>query len=727
MSSKLDRLASRRNTIIVLSLETEPATLLRLFLLGWRRARGRWCRLLVALGLDSCCSTTARLARVVNVVPCNVEEDGLDGHGLYPRRVGHNVVEVDGARRVLAERLGQGQRAGLAGRSATSRWLLFLNVDQCTSPLELGLQQGLQEGDVVGRDVDAAQRRVLCLAAARRLARTTGGGLGEDRGRGIRLVVGVLDEGQGVGRMAGQRVRAGNGERLEGDKVLGGRVELLGQLHVGGDTGQLLDGLEALERAVVEDKLLLEARQQATRGFGARHGRLALGLSCDDGGRLHDGAVVRTRQDTVAADAVADHLVVGGGARNVQELHIGVALGNALVAQVVDGGLGGVDGVLADGQHVVVGGRLVLGGHAGAAGHQLRLEACLGQVQRGPRRGNGGVLDLDLVRPPRQRARRGHDATHSPWRSRLEALDAVGRGGRLGLQNGRVDLVDRGDERRRVRRGGDALGRQEGLACDDGDGLGARHLELVGGVPQRRLNGLGEQVAEDVGADGGVVGQAQLPGLLLERGGAPEHGGIGTRLQTVNVAGAAGIVLQQIRQAGGVLGGLVETRDDVRAGVAGDAFFVGGMGCLHGHGLGESALGREQLESEYTPHVCSHLLGRDVVRIVVVFAPMPGGHAQLFPDIQQTVRQLCAVGAVVAVQQGLVSGRDHKLCDVHGVVVLFAISSLSSAVFLSPLVTIARPEQRVRPSACVLGRPQRIERAACRRMVCEGGVAGRES
>lgn len=174
------------------SAKPKPAPLLRLR----RRALDRLCG---SCGLWLGRALLAHLARVVDVVPGDVEEDGLHGDEGHLGREVDDVVEVDAADGELVEALDEGRQGGGGG-------LLLLvlaqvvDVDDGAVALELAVEEPAEEFDGGGGNLDVEGLRVRGV-----------GGLGE-AGRLLADARGVVDQAESVGDFADNGMRTANGE-----------------------------------------------------------------------------------------------------------------------------------------------------------------------------------------------------------------------------------------------------------------------------------------------------------------------------------------------------------------------------------------------------------------------------------------------------------------------------------------------------------------------------------
>ena len=147
--------------------------------------------------------------------------------------------------------------------------------------------------------------------------------------------------------------------------MLGG-FEAGGEVLVVGDAGKLGHCVEALQGAVVEDDLFFELGDLPAWGFAPLllRGWWRRGVAFLCLGRLTEfkvRPVVFAGEHSVTSDAPADHLKVYGGAGDLEALHTRVALRDALALELIDSCLGGVHGILAGGQDVIVGAGHVFG------------------------------------------------------------------------------------------------------------------------------------------------------------------------------------------------------------------------------------------------------------------------------------------------------------------------------------------------------------------------------
>ncbi len=171
--------------------KAEPASLLGLRWLAGCLS-GRW-----RLSCDG--SSNRGLTRVANIVPGDVEEDGLDGdEGLFGREL-DNVLEVDAASGELVQTLDQRGR----GDGALGQLLLaqIVNVNNGLVAAELAVDEVRELPDGVARDFNVGGR---ASSARGRLGKLLGGKLATIRG--------VLDEREGVCDVANDGVRASNGQ-----------------------------------------------------------------------------------------------------------------------------------------------------------------------------------------------------------------------------------------------------------------------------------------------------------------------------------------------------------------------------------------------------------------------------------------------------------------------------------------------------------------------------------
>lgn len=138
---------------------------------------------------------------IVDVVPRDVQEDGLDGDEGQRGRVLDDVVEVDAGVGVLVEPVDERDGA-VDGVRGVGPGRLLLEVDEGAVALDLAVELGLEGvGRVVGDfDVERGARGLLLRRGGERGGRA----LGED--------LCVVEEGEGVDVVLGERVRAGDGE-----------------------------------------------------------------------------------------------------------------------------------------------------------------------------------------------------------------------------------------------------------------------------------------------------------------------------------------------------------------------------------------------------------------------------------------------------------------------------------------------------------------------------------
>ena len=136
-------------------------------------------------------------ARILDVVPRNVEKDGLDGHERQLGWVLDDILQVNTACGILAQPIYEGHR-GVHVRRGVAR---VLEVDQSTITLDLTVEEGLERLGHARGDLDI-ERRV-------------GGGLrggGEVLRGSLGKGVGMVKEGEGVNGVLGEGVRTGYGE-----------------------------------------------------------------------------------------------------------------------------------------------------------------------------------------------------------------------------------------------------------------------------------------------------------------------------------------------------------------------------------------------------------------------------------------------------------------------------------------------------------------------------------
>lgn len=174
--------------LLLRSAEAEPASFL---LLGLFRSSigssARSCR--------STCSWSASsglfLARVVNVIPGHIEENGLHGDERLLGRQLNNVVEVDVSNRIFVQAFHERNRT--KGCFLHLSFAQVVDMDNGAVTLEFAVNELGERRDGVGRHLEIQRRS--CRVGA----------FGELRG-GLTLSEGVVDESERIGDMAGDGV-----------------------------------------------------------------------------------------------------------------------------------------------------------------------------------------------------------------------------------------------------------------------------------------------------------------------------------------------------------------------------------------------------------------------------------------------------------------------------------------------------------------------------------------